>query len=271
MARIPLTLLVMARNEAHQLGRCLDSVPFADEKIVVDSGSRDRTRDVAVAHGARVVDQPWLGFGPQRNHASTLARNDWILFLDADEELSPALAAEIEARLPALEAERKAGAWLLRSASYMGRPMRFYRPLVGEKQGRLYHRGRARWTDVRVHETMVFGGPVETLRAPFLHHQSPTLVHQSLKTLRYGELKAQTRVDAGRPPGVWALPLVFLAAFVRDYLFRLACLDGWRGLAVAWQDASYAAYQRLRAYELTVNPDSRSEAARALEQHGLDD
>ena len=84
MARLPVTLLVMTRDEAHQVGRCLDSVPFADEKIVLDSGSTDGTREVAERHGARVVEQPWLGFGPQRNLASGLARNDWILFLDAD-------------------------------------------------------------------------------------------------------------------------------------------------------------------------------------------
>jgi len=271
MARVPLTLLVMARNEAHQIGRCLDSVPFADEKLVVDSGSSDATREVAAAHGARVVDQPWLGFGPQRIFATTLARNDWILFLDADEELSPALAAELEAALPALEADGKAGARLLRSAPYMGRPMRFYRPLVGEPHGRLYHRGRARWTDARVHETLVFDGPAVTLRAPFLHHHSPTLVHKQLKVLRYAELKAQARVDAGRGAGVWAVPLVFLAAFLKDYLLRLAFLDGARGLAVAWVAGQYAAYQRLRALELVLEPSSREEAARALAKHGLED
>lgn len=264
MARVPLTLLVMARNEAHQVGRCLDSVPFADEKIVVDSGSSDDTQAVAARHGARVVAQAWLGFGPQRNFATTLARNDWILFLDADEELTPALAAELEARLPDLEARGSAGARLLRSATYMGRPMRFYRPMVGEPHGRLYHRGRARWTDARVHETLVFQGDAPTLRAPFLHHHSPTLVHKQLKVLRYAELKALSRVDAGEAPAMWSVPFVFLGAFVKDYVLRLGFLDGWRGLAVAHVAANYAVYQRLRHYELSVNPASREEAARAL-------
>ena len=271
MARLPITLLVMTRDEAHQVGRCLDSVPFADEKIVVDSLSHDGTRAVAERHGARVVEQDWLGFGPQRNLATTLARNDWILFLDADEELSPELAAELEARLPALLASPAAGARLLRAAWYMGAPMRFYRPMVGEPHGRLYHRGRARWTDARVHETLVFDGPVETLRAPFRHHHSPTLVHKQLKVLRYAELKALARMDAGARPAMWTVPFVFLGAFLKDYLFRLAFLDGWRGLTVAGVAANYAVYQRFRHYELWRNPASREEAARVLARHGLGD
>lgn len=270
MAKLPLTLLVMTRDEAHQVGRCLDSVPFADEKIVVDSLSTDGTRAVAEAHGARVVEQAWLGYGPQRNFATRLARNDWILFLDADEEISPELSAELERRLPALLTSPAAGARMLRAAWYMGAPMRFYRPMMGEPHGRLYHRGRARWTDATVHETLVFEGPVETLRAPFRHHQSPTLVHKQLKVLRYAELKAVARLEAGRKPAMWSVPFVFLGAFVKDYLFRLAFLDGWRGLAVAGMAAHYAVYQRFRHYELHRNPASREEGARALAKHGLD-
>jgi len=270
MARLSVSLIVMTRDEAHQVGRCLDSVPFADEKLVVDSGSTDGTREVAERHGARVVEQLWLGFGPQRNFSTGLARNDWILFLDADEALSPALAAELEAGLPALMASGAAGGRLLRSAWYMGAPMRFYRPMVGEPHGRVYHRGRARWTDARVHETLVFDGPVRTFRAPLHHHHSPTLVHKQLKVLRYAELKALSRLEAGRPPALWQVPFVWTAAFAKDYLLRLGFLDGWRGLAVAHVAANYAVYQRLRHYELVVNPSSREEAARELARHGLD-
>lgn len=270
MARLPVTLLVMTRNEAHNVARCLDSVPFADEKIVVDSGSTDGTVDVAEAHGARVVRQDWLGFGPQRTFATTLARNDWILFLDADEALSPALAEELERRLPDLLASSAAGAWLLRSAWYMGAPMRWYRPMVGERLGRLYHRGRARWTEARVHERLLFDGPAWSFRAPFVHHHSPTLVHKQLKVLRYAELKALQRLEAGRPPRMWQAPFVFAGAFLRDYLFRLGFLDGWRGFVVAHVAASYAVYQRFRHYELARNPESREQAARLLAEHGLD-
>jgi glycosyltransferase involved in cell wall biosynthesis len=108
---LPLTLLVIARNEAAVIGRCLDSVPFAAEKLVVDSGSTDGTPEVARRH-ARVVHQDWLGFGPQRNFASTQASHDWILALDADEALSPGLVQEMQARLPPLLSSAAAGAIL---------------------------------------------------------------------------------------------------------------------------------------------------------------
>src|SRR5882757_9540304 len=85
---LPITLLVMTYNEASNIARCLDSVPFANEKLVVDSGSSDATAQIARTHGAKVIAQPWLGFGAQRNFASTQASNDWILFLDADEALT---------------------------------------------------------------------------------------------------------------------------------------------------------------------------------------
>ncbi|NMW24733.1 glycosyltransferase family 2 protein, partial [Rhodanobacter denitrificans] len=104
MPTLPLTLAVITHNEAESIARCLDSVPFAAEKLVVDSGSDDDTVAIARAHGARVVHQDWLGFGAQRNFASNQCSHDWILVLDADEYLSPELAAELQQRLPALMA-----------------------------------------------------------------------------------------------------------------------------------------------------------------------
>jgi glycosyltransferase involved in cell wall biosynthesis len=267
---LPITLLVIARNEALALGRCLDSVPFAAEKLVIDSGSTDGTQQVAEQHGARVVHQDWLGFGPQRNFASTQARHDWILSLDADEALSPELAAEMQERLPQFMQSACAGAILRRQTWYMGAPMRWYRPMVGERLGRLYHRGRARWTDVRVHESLRFDAATETFRHPFIHLNNPTLVHKQLKTLRYAELKARDWLDRGKPARVWLTPFVYLAAFLKDYFLRLAFLDGWRGYVVAQVAATYAAYKRMRYYEMKRNPASRDMAAELLRSYGLD-
>jgi glycosyltransferase involved in cell wall biosynthesis len=267
--QFPVSLLVMTWNEAHNIGRCLDSVPFAAEKVVIDSGSSDDTVRIAESHGARVVRQPWLGFGPQRNFASTQAAHDWILFLDADECLSPALVAEFEDRLPALLASRHPGAELRRSAWYMGAPMRWYRPMVGERVGRFYHRDRARWTDAPVHEALRFDGPAEQFTEVFHHHHSPTLVHKQLKVLSYSELKALGWAERGRRPNLWMCPLVYLAAFIKDYVLRLAVFDGGRGFIVAHIAASYAVYKRLRLYELTVNPESRESARRVMLKLGL--
>jgi glycosyltransferase involved in cell wall biosynthesis len=269
-AVLPITLVVITRNEAQSLGRCLDSAPFAAEKLVVDSGSTDGTQEIAQAHGARVVHQDWLGFGPQRNAASKLASHDWLLALDADEALSAELARELQEKLPALMRSAAAGAILRRQTWYMGAPMRWYRPMTGERMGRLYHRGRARWSGVRVHESLQYDGAVETLRHPFIHLNNPTLVHKQLKTLRYAELKARDWLERGRPARMWMTPLVYLAAFLKDYFVRLAFLDGWRGYIVAQTAAAYAVYKRMRYYEMKRNPQSQTLAAETLRSYGLD-
>jgi glycosyltransferase involved in cell wall biosynthesis len=260
----PVSLVVIARNEAAVIGRCLDSVPFAAEKLVIDSGSTDGTQDIAQRHGARVVHQDWLGFGAQRNFASTQASHDWILALDADEVLSPELIQEMQSRLPQLLESQAAGAILTRQTWYMGAPMRWYRPMVRERHGRLYHRNRARWTDVRVHESLRFDGPTVRFGQPFVHHHNPTLVHRQLKILRYSELKARDWLERNRPVRLWMSPLVFIAAFLKDYVLRLGFLDGARGYVVSQMGASYAVYKRLRHYEMKRNPASRDLAAKAL-------
>jgi glycosyltransferase involved in cell wall biosynthesis len=270
MPLLPISLIVMTWNEAANIARCLDSVPFAAEKLVVDSGSSDDTTAVARAHGARVVHQDWLGFGAQRNACSKLASHDWILVLDADEYLSPALARELEARLPDVMASAVAAGVLCRTTLFMGAPMRWYRPMVGERMARLYHRDRARWSDVRVHESLRFDGASTLFRQPFHHLHNPTLVHKSLKVVRYSELKARDWLQKRRAPRMWMSPLVFVAAFAKDYVFRLAMFDGWRGFVVAQTAASYAVYKRMRYYEMCRNPASIAAADEALARHGLD-
>lgn len=270
MPTLPLTLVVITHDEAANIARCLDSVPFAAEKVVVDSGSRDDTVAIARAHGAKVVHQEWLGFGPQRNFATTQASHDWILVLDADEYLDSAIAAELQQRLPEVMAGDAAVGILRRSTHYMGAPMRWYRPMVGEKMARLYHRGRARWSDARVHESLRWDGRDVLFRAPFHHLHNPTLVHKQLKVLRYAELKCRDWNDKGRPPRMWMTPLVYLAAFAKDYVLRLAMLDGWRGFVVAHTAAAYAAYKRMRYYEMRRHPASMEMARTELIRHGLD-
>ncbi|CBA17329.1 glycosyltransferase family 2 protein [Xanthomonas albilineans] len=268
---LPLSLVVMTYNEAANIARCLDSVPFAGDKLVVDCGSTDDTVAIARAHGARVVEQAWLGFGPQRNFASTQAAYDWILVLDADEFLSDALRVECLARLPSLLRDNRVDAvWLRRSTWYMGAPMRWYKPMVGERLARLYHRGRARWREARVHESLRFDGASAEFAPPFHHLHNPTLVHKQLKVLRYAELKALGWRDKRKPVRMWQSPFVFVGAFLKDYLLRLACLDGWRGFIVAQTAASYALYKRMRYYEMQYNPASVEQARTQLQRHDLE-
>lgn len=270
MQTLPISLIVITYNEADSIGRCLDSVPFAAEKIVVDSGSTDDTVAIAHEHGARVVHQDWLGFGPQRNFGTTQSSHDWIIVLDADEFLSDELIAECVRELPKLMATNKAGVWLRRRTWFMGAPMRWYKPMVGERMARVYHRGRARWTDARVHESLRFDGDAGEFKASFNHLHNPTLVHKELKLLRYSELKARDWHQKRRPVRMWMTPLVFAAAFFKDYVLRLAMLDGWRGYIISQLAASYAVYKRMRYYEMTRNPESYELARQQLVKHGLE-
>ncbi len=270
MPTLPLTLAVITHNEADNIARCLDSVPFAAEKLVVDSGSDDDTVAIAQAHGARVVQQAWLGFGAQRNFATTQCTHAWILVLDADEYLSPELATELERRLPELMASAAPAVYLRRSTIYMGAPMRWYRPAVGERMARLYHRERARWSDARVHESLRFDGAAPTLDAPFNHTNNPTLVHKQLKVLRYAELKCRDWQDKEKPVRMWQAPFVYALAFLKDYLLRLAFMDGWRGFMIAQTAASYALYKRMRYYEMVNNPESVARATHLLAHHRID-
>ncbi|HHW4680555.1 MAG TPA: glycosyltransferase family 2 protein, partial [Xylella taiwanensis] len=160
--------------------------------------------------------------------------------------------------------------WLRRSTWYMGAPMRWYRPMVGERLARLYHRGRARWSEVRVHESLRFDGPSAEFMAPFNHLHNPTLVHKYLKVLRYAELKALDWHSKTQSARMWQAPLVFVAAFLKDYVLRLAMLDGWRGFVVAQTAASYALYKRMRYYEMLRNPDSIQQAHAHLCKHRLE-
>lgn len=268
--RLAFSLLVLTYNEAPNIARCLSSVPFAAEKLVVDCGSTDATVSIAQAHGARVVQQAWLGFGAQRRFATGLAQYPWILFLDADEWLSEALAQEFEQRLPDLLSSDIAGARVLRAAWFMGARMRWYRPLARERIERFYHRERAAWSDAPVHEALRFRGRAVDLSAPLLHAYTPTLLHRMLKDTYYAELRAREWVGRGRRSQLWLCPLIYIATFFKDYILRLALLDGARGYVAAHLAASYAVYKRMRYQEMLLYPQSIEIARQALLRHALE-
>lgn len=263
------TLLVMTYNEAANIARCLDSVPFAAEKIVIDSGSTDDTVAIAERHGAKVIHQPWLGFGAQRNFASAQSSNDWILFLDADEALTPELASELQQQLPQLIASNASAGIIVRTAEFMGNRMRWYKLMARERKARIYHRHRAKWSEARVHESLFYSGKAVTFKHPFIHYLNPTLVHHDLKFLRYAELKTLDWNDKQRTLRPYEWPFIFLITFIKDYFFRLAFLDGARGFAAAWLAANYALYKRLRYFEMRQFPASISLADQELKKHHL--
>lgn len=226
-----LTALLMVKNEEDRLGRTLDSVSFASEIVVVDTGSSDGTRDLARKKGARVELVPWLGYVETRNRALSLAENDWVLFMDADEAVSPELASEIQRTLDA--GPRQGGFLLPRLSVLHGRLVR-HGVWVPDMKLRLARRSaRFRCEGGRVHEVLVVDGEVGSLRTPLLHDPYRDLSDVIRKASLYARLAALDRFEKGERSGFVRVIVRPALEFLRSYLLRLGFLDGVAGLEVA--------------------------------------
>lgn len=221
-----LSVVIITLNAAGQLRACLESARFADEIVVVDSGSTDATQSLAAAFGARVQQQAWLGFGAQKNFAVGLAANDWVLCLDADERVSPALQASIE---QAVEQQRFAAYRFARCNRFLGRYLR-HGEGYPDWSLRLFDRRHARWSDDAVHEKVLTNSPVGTLAGDLLHDSAETLEGYLFKQNRYTSLAAAAAVAAGKRVTAGALCLSPVVRFLKFYLVRRGFLDGLPGL-----------------------------------------
>jgi glycosyltransferase involved in cell wall biosynthesis len=225
--RLPLSVLVTTRDEAANLPACLDSVTWADEVLVVDSGSTDATCDLARARGARVVVHEYESAARQKNWALPLVRHPWILILDADERVSPALGHEIQAVVRAdgpLD-----GYFLARRSSFLGHEIR-HCGWDRDRVLRLFRAGRGRYDDRLVHETLELDGHAGTLTSPLLHVTYRTLGDYMDKLDRYTARGAADLRAQGRPPRILDLVLRPPARFVRMYVLQRGFQDGLHGL-----------------------------------------
>jgi len=224
--RAPLSLVIITRNAGAQLGAALDSARFADEIVVVDSGSDDDTVQIAASFGATVVAQAWLGYGPQKQFAVQRARNDWVLCLDADERVSRELADSIRSALVQPD----------RAAYRMSRRNRFLGRWLSHGEGypdwsvRLFDRKRARWSDDPVHERVITDEPVGIVAGDLLHESAESLDDYLAKQNRYTTLQAERLHGQGRRASVVALVFSPLVRFIKFYFVRLGFLDGAAGL-----------------------------------------
>jgi len=221
-----LSAVLITRNAAALVEPCLESVAFADEIVVVDSGSTDATPEIAQRRGARIVQKEWLGFGRQKQFAVEQARHDWVLCLDADERVSPELAASIRAALAAPVApvyrmprrNRFLGRWLAHGEGYP------------DWSPRLFNRMNARWSDDLVHEKVLFAVTPGTLQGDLLHDSYDDLSAYLERQNRYTTLAARQAYERGRSAGVAHLLLSPVVRFIKFYLLRLGFLDGLPGL-----------------------------------------
>ena len=223
---MPLSVILITQNAAAQLPECLASVAFADEVVVVDSGSSDGTAEIAARYGARVVAREWLGFGRQKQFAVEQAAHDWVLCLDADERVSPELAASL---VRALEAPAAPVYRMARCNRFLGRWLR-HGEGYPDWSPRLFDRRQARWSDDAVHEKVLYAASPGTLQGDLLHDSAEDLGRYLEKQNRYTSLAAQELHRHGRRAGLAELALSPLLRFFKFYLLRLGFLDGLPGL-----------------------------------------
>jgi len=239
------SVVVITKNEEASIERCLRSVDWADEVIVLDSGSTDRTVEISQKLGARVsVTTDWPGYGPQKNRALSQAAGDWILSLDADEWVTPDLRDEIRSVI-----SRPDGAVAFRVprlSSFCGRFMR-HSGWWPDHVIRLFRRGAARFSDDVVHEHVIVEGKTGTLRVPIMHETFVDLDELLQKMNNYSSLAAQEMRRGGRKAGLAGAVMRGLWAFMRTYFFRGGFLDGREGfmLAVATAEGTYYRYAKL--------------------------
>jgi len=249
-----LSVAIITLNEAANLPRTLASVRFAQEVVVLDSGSTDETAEIAERAGARLLEEPWKGFARQKNAAIAQTTGDWVLSLDADEEVSPELARQIEALLagdPRFSAYR-----IPRLNHFLGRPLKHggYWP---DRKLRLFRRGVARFEDRPLHETMQASCPVGRLRGPLIHHCYPTLNDFIEHMNRYSSVSAEMLVRSGRasrslPAFLWNAFANPAATFIYNYFVRLGFLDGREGLLQHVNHAAYIHWKFAKAWHATA-------------------
>ncbi len=221
-----LSVVLITKNAETQLEKCLQSCAFADEIVVVDSGSTDRTLAIASAYKAKVIHQDWLGFGPQKQFAVAQASHDWVLCLDADEWLSDKLRNEI---MQLLE-NPGAYAWrFARSNKFMGRFLKFGEGYP-DYSLRLFHRQHARWSDDAVHEYVQTNGKVGTLAGDLMHESGEDIALYLSKQNRYTSLQAEALYQRGKQCGLAKLVFSPLTRFIKFYLVRQGFRDGLPGL-----------------------------------------
>ncbi len=239
-------VIVIARDEEHTIAGCLESVRWADEIVVVDCGSTDRTVEICRSFTDRVFETDWPGFGIQKNRALSHARCEWVLSLDADERVTPALAAEIRRRLPDANAN---GFVIPFQSTYLGRRIR-HGDWRNERHLRLFRRAAGRFSDDPVHERLIVDGAVDTLEHPIVHHSFASIEEVLDKVNRYSTAGAERRFANGRRSSVFEAAARATWTFFRGYVLKAGFLDGREGLLLAISNAEGTFYTYVKLARL---------------------
>ncbi|MFI5445781.1 glycosyltransferase family 2 protein [Polaromonas sp. UC242_47] len=250
-----LSVIIITKNEEANLQACLESVRFADQWVVVDSASTDNTRAIASAFGAEVTTtQTWPGFGPQKNLALSLATQDWVLSLDADERVTPELAAEIR---QAMQTSGENAFEIPRLTQFCGQWIH-HCGWTPDHVLRLFRRGQAEFSNDLVHERVILkSGALARLKFQLLHYSYPTPAHYWRKLEQYSLAWAEQAHARGKTSSMPRAVTSGLVAFLKSYIFRLGILDGSMGFAVCAMQAQAAFGKYFTLYCLNQQNASR--------------
>jgi glycosyltransferase involved in cell wall biosynthesis len=261
----PVSVVIIALGEASRIGDAVKSALWAEEVLVVDGGSRDGTQEIARQAGARVIENPWPGFGAQKNFAASQARHDWILSLDSDERIGGRVVESVRALGDGID--RCAGYEVARRPVFYGRPLRFGGYYPGYRV-RLYDRRHGRWNDRLVHERVTLDGRRGRLQGEILHLTGHGLQEDYHRMLKFTALAAREAAGTRRGRGYLSLVVRPPAAFVWRYFLRLGFLDGIPGLIAAMQSSLYAFLKYGRVWEDCVRERSEGSPRRRGVAHG---
>lgn len=249
-----LTAVVVTQNEERNITRCLRSIRFAAETIVVDAMSEDRTAQLAGELGARVIPREWQGFASQKQFAIDAAQTEWILLIDADEEVSPELAEEIE-RVLAGDCD-EAGFRIARRNQFLGKWIA-HGPWAKDFQTRLFRKGRGSIARRPVHEGVQIDGELGILRSPLNHYTHQTLSESVRRLNRYTSLEATERVDRRRIR-MFDVAVPPIGVFLRYFVFGGGWKDGFHGYLLAATTAMYKSVLYLKIYTLQRDRDAQT-------------
>lgn len=251
--KLPVSLVVITLNEERNIERCLRSVPWASDIVVIDSGSQDRTAELAEKLGARVIQEKWRGFGPQKAFGVSQAQYDWIINLDADEELSPELSDEIQTQFKNLDPET--GYLIPRKSKYLGRWI-LHGGWYPDYQLRLFNRIHSNWDSAPIHEKVI-AHKIDKLKKPMHHYVFRQISDHVQTNNRYSGLQADAHFQKGQKFSYFKLIFKPWTKFIECYFLKLGFLDGLPGFIIAI-GAAYSVFIRwAKVWELEsgLNPN----------------
>ncbi|MBI2712369.1 MAG: glycosyltransferase family 2 protein [Bdellovibrio sp.] len=261
MAHTPLSVTIITLNEESKIAKAIQSVSWADDILIVDSGSSDRTLEIAKQNGARVLVNPWTGYGQQKNFAQSHAKFPWVLNIDADEWVSKDLASEIRAHLDSLSTEpvHPTGFQIPRKTFYLGRWIK-HGGWYPNYLHRLTHRDFAKWTEPEVHEKLEVHGETVRLKNPLNHDAFDTIADQILTNLKFARLGSKDLVWRGQQPSIFKLLFKPLWKFIETFFLKRGFLDGLPGFIISINAAHSMFLKYAFLFEKKIRPVQRANA-----------